>query len=35
MEFYDCIELIMEARPPDKSAYWKIILFISHPKRML
>ena len=22
-------------RPPDKSAYWKIIFFISHPKHML
>ena len=22
-------------RPPDKSAYWNIILFISHPKHML
>ena len=22
-------------RPPDKSAYWKIIFFISHPKQML
>ena len=22
-------------RPPDKSAYWKIIIFISHPKHML
>ena len=23
------------ARPPDKSAYWKIIFFISHPKHLL
>ena len=23
------------ARPPDKSAYWKTIFFISHPKHML
>ena len=23
------------SRPPDKSAYWKIIFFISHPKHML
>ena len=22
-------------RPPDKSAYWKTIFFISHPKHML
>ena len=22
-------------RPPDKSAYWKSIFFISHPKHML
>ena len=22
-------------RPPDKSVYWKIIFFISHPKHML
>ena len=22
-------------RPPDKSAYWKIIFLISHPKHML
>ena len=22
-------------RPPDKSAYWKIIIFITHPKHML
>ena len=22
-------------RPPDKSAYWKIIFFISHPKYTL
>ena len=22
-------------RPPDKSAYWKIIFFISHPKHIL
>ena len=22
-------------RPPDKSAYWNIILFISHPKHMV
>ena len=22
-------------RPPDKSGYWKIIFFITHPKRML
>ena len=24
----------VESRPPDKSAYWKIIFFISHPKHM-
>ena len=23
------------SRPPDNSAYWKIIFFISHPKHML
>ena len=22
-------------RPPDKSEYWKVIFFISHPKHML
>ena len=22
-------------KPPDKSAYWKIVFFISHPKHML
>ena len=24
-----------QPRPPDKSVYWKIIYFISHPKHML
>ena len=24
-----------KGRPPDKSAYWEIIFFISHPKHML
>ena len=22
-------------RPPDKSVYWKIVFFITHPKHML
>ena len=26
---------ILNVRPPDKSVYWKTILFISHPKHML
>ena len=26
---------IEKTRPPDKSAYWKTIFFISHPKHML
>ena len=26
---------LIVTRPPDKSAYWKIIFFISHPKHML
>ena len=24
----------VQARPPDKRVYWKIIFFISHPKHM-
>ena len=24
-----------KCRPPDKSAYWKTVFFISHPKHML
>ena len=27
--------LNMKYRPPDKSAYWKTIFFIFHPKHML
>ena len=27
--------LVPYGRPPDKSAYWKIMFFISHPKHML
>ena len=27
--------VVVNDRPPDKSAYWKIIFFISHPKHML
>ena len=26
---------LYHTRPPDDSAYWKIIFFISHPKHML
>ena len=26
---------MVQLRPPDKSAYWKIIFLISHPKHML
>ena len=26
---------VIEIRPPDKSAYWKIIFFISHPKHFV
>ena len=31
----DIILKVNSIRPPDKSAYWKIIFFISHPKHML
>ena len=32
---YLCLNKGIIFRPPDKSAYWKIIFFISHPKYML
>ena len=32
VNLYYTIQLV---RPPDKSVYWKIIFFISHPKHML
>ena len=28
-------KIVVTIRPPDKSAYWKTIFFISHPKHML
>ena len=28
-------DIMPRIRPPDKSAYWKIIFFITHPKHML
>ena len=30
-----CAFAVHMNRPPDKSVYWKIIFFISHPKHML
>ena len=29
------VEANKTARPPDKSVYWNIIFFISHPKHMV
>ena len=29
----NCLKML--SRPPDKSVYWKIISFISHPKHIL
>ena len=34
MHFMNDIINDIESRPPDKSVYWKIIFFISHPKHM-
>ena len=31
---HDNHALVPYGRPPDKSAYWKIMFFISHPKHM-
>ena len=36
MAFMTCLFIAAQwLRPPDKSAYWKSIFFISHPKHML
>ena len=35
LHFMNYISNDIESRPPDKSAYWKIIFFISHPKHVV